>query len=265
MQPTGVAVCDLDGVIWLGPEPVAGVGEAIAELRAGGVEVLFMTNNSSLTGREIQSRLGDAGIGAEAADILSSATATAHLLGERLDAGAPVLACAAQGVVEALETEGLCAVGAGPCDAVVVGWHRDFDFERMARAADGVRSGALFVATNLDATYPTADGLLPGNGALVAAVAAAAGRPPDVVAGKPEAPTVQLVQRWAGERTGVVIGDRPSTDGCLAAALGWPFVLISSDVGATESTFESAPTPVITADSLRAAVDAILGVLRPSS
>jgi 4-nitrophenyl phosphatase len=95
-----------------------------------------------------------------------------------------VLACAGPGVVEALAAHGFDAVDAVPATAVVVGWHREFDFERLRRAADGVRSGARFIATNLDPTYPGSEGLLPGAGSLVAAVQTAGGRRPEV-AGKP--------------------------------------------------------------------------------
>jgi ribonucleotide monophosphatase NagD (HAD superfamily) len=86
------------------------------------------------------------------------------------------------------------------------------------------------VATNLDATYPVPGGLIPGAGSLVAAVATAAGATPEV-AGKPEAATVGLIQARFGS-TGVVVGDRPSTDGALATALEWPFALVLSGVTA---------------------------------
>ena len=129
-------------------------------------------------------------------------------------------------MVEALEARGFEVVDTGPAEAVVVGWHRTFNFDRLDRASAAIRAGARFVATNIDATYPAPDGLLPGNGSLVAAVATAAGRRPEV-AGKPEPPTVALVRARFGDR-GVIAGDRPSTDGALAAALGWPFALVVS-------------------------------------
>ncbi|MGH9033346.1 MAG: HAD hydrolase-like protein, partial [Acidimicrobiia bacterium] len=78
------------------------------------------------------------------------------------------------------------------------------------------------------ATYPVPGGMLPGSGAITAAVATASGRTPEV-AGKPEAPTVALVRERFGT-SGIVVGDRPSSDGALAAALGWPFALVLSGV-----------------------------------
>jgi len=114
------------------------------------------------------------------------------------------------------------------------------------------------VATNLDATYPAPDGLLPGNGSLVAAVATAAGRRPEV-AGKPEPPTVALVRARFGER-GVVAGDRPSTDGALAGALGWPFALVVSS--ATLSGDETSDhAAAFVGPTLAALTDGIIGAL----
>jgi glycerol 3-phosphatase-2 len=223
-----VICCDLDGVIWRGDVPIPGSASAVARLRDAGARVVFLTNNSSGRIADYVARLGAAGIEADGDDVGSSAQAAAALVAQQLPAGARVLACAGAGVVEALEATGFHAVDTEPASAVVVGWHRTFDFERLARAADAVRAGALFVATNADPTYPSADGLLPGAGAIVAAVATAAGRQP-VVAGKPHPPMVALVRARFGN-VGVMVGDRPSTDGALAAALGWPFALVLSGV-----------------------------------
>jgi ribonucleotide monophosphatase NagD (HAD superfamily) len=102
------------------------------------------------------------------------------------------------------------------------------------------RAGARFIATNLDPTYPAANGLLPGAGALVAAVATAGGRRPEV-AGKPE-PAMAALVRARYENPVVMIGDRPSTDGVFAAALGVPFALVLSGVAGTDGE-ESVPDP----------------------
>jgi 4-nitrophenyl phosphatase len=222
---------DLDGVVWLGDEPLPGAADAVARFRAARLAVGFMTNNSSLPVAGYVEKLGRFGVDAALDEELTSALAAADLLAADLAPGARVLACSGPGVVEALEARGFEVVDAsqpdaGPFEAAVVGWHRTFDFDRLDRTMAAIRAGARFVATNLDATYPAPDGLLPGNGSLVAAVATAAGCRPEV-AGKPEPPTVALVRARFGER-GVVAGDRPSTDGALAAALGWPFALVVS-------------------------------------
>lgn len=253
-----VVVCDLDGVIWLAGEELPGAAAAVARLKDAGLAVGFLTNNSSLTLADYTERLGRIGIPAGPQDVLTSAMAAAGVLAAGLAPGARVLACAGAGVVEALETAGFEVVPSGPCEAVVVGFHLEFDFDRLHRASAAVRAGARFVATNLDPTYPGPDGLLPGNGALVAAVATAAGRPPEVV-GKPSPATVAMVTARYDDR-GLMVGDRPSTDGALAVALGWPFALVLSE--ATLSVDEPAGYPAdLVGPSLAAVVDGIVKML----
>jgi glycerol-1-phosphatase len=222
--------CDLDGVIWRGDEPIRGSAAACAALRHAGIRLAFLSNNSSQTVDQVVARLREAGIDATADDVLTSAIAAADLLAAALPRRARVLACAGPGVVEALTAVGLEPVRDVPADAVVVGWHRDFDFDELDRASRAVRDGARFVATNLDATYPVPDGLVPGAGSIAAAVATAAGTEPEV-AGKPYPPTVETVHQRFGT-DGIVVGDRPSTDGELAQRLGWPFALVLSGVTA---------------------------------
>ena len=256
---SGVTVvgCDLDGVIWRGEEPILGAAPGIAALRAVGLRVAFLSNNSSQVVADVVAKLGRMGITTSPSDVFTSARAAADLLAGSLASGSRVLVCAGPGVVEALTAAGFEAVYERPAAAVVVGFHQDFDFSGLTRAADAVREGARFVATNRDATYPIPGGLVPGAGAIVAAVATASGREPEV-AGKPSAPTVAMVQRELGTR-GVMIGDRPSTDGALADALGWPFALVLSGVTAAFAPLGGEaipdPPPAYVADDL--------GVLAP--
>ncbi len=225
--------CDLDGVIWRGSEVIPGSVEAIAQLQNDGAIVVFITNNSSTTPSQYVEKLAGFGITTTAEMIITSALAAAHLASEHLDAGSTVLACAGPGVVEALTERGFAVHNDGPADAVVVGWHQSFDFERLRIAADCARSGALFIATNDDPTYPGAAGsLLPGNGSLVAAVATASGCTP-FVAGKPHEAMARLVRMKVGP-AGIMVGDRVSTDGAFAARLGWPFGLVLSGIAGTD-------------------------------
>jgi ribonucleotide monophosphatase NagD (HAD superfamily) len=135
-----------------------------------------------------------------------------------------------------------------------VGFHRDFDYERLRIAATAVRAGARLLATNDDATYPTPDGLIPGGGAILAAVATASGVTPEV-AGKPHGPMVDLVRARLGA-DGVMVGDRPDTDGRFAAVLGYRFALVLSGVTGPEEIVVPAPHAV--APDLAAAVGLLL-------
>jgi 4-nitrophenyl phosphatase len=217
-------VVDLDGVVWLAEEPIAGSAGAVHRLREAGVRVVFATNNAAPTVDELCERLARAGIAAGQEDLVTSAQAAASML----EPGTSAFPCAEGGVVEALERQGVEAVDDGDVDAVVVGWTRRFDFDLMATAAALVRGGARLIGTNEDPTHPTPRGLLPGSGALLAAVATAAQTAPEV-AGKPHEPMVGLLRRRAPGAT-LVVGDRPSTDGALARRLGLPFALVRSGV-----------------------------------
>jgi glycerol-1-phosphatase len=238
-----VVCCDLDGVVWRGDEPIPGAGAAISGLRDAGFRVAFVSNNSSQPVGEVAAKLAAAAVPASSDDVITSAVSAATLLASALDPGSPVLACAGPGVVEALEAAGLRPVTREPAAAVVVGFHREFDFDELDRASAAVRGGARFIATNLDATYPVPGGMIPGSGAITAAVATASGRAPEV-AGKPERPMVDLIRARFGS-SGLVVGDRPSTDGALADALGWRFALVLSGVTQRDAPpgGESIPEP----------------------
>ncbi len=223
----GTWVVDLDGVVWLTGEGIPGSAAAVERLRQAGRRVVFATNNSALTAAELAARLDRVGIPTAPDDMVSSAQAAARLV----PVGATALALADPGVVEALADRGVTVVDDGPADVVVVGWTRRFDFDRLTAATRAVYGGARLIGTNDDPTHPTPDGLIPGGGALLAAVATATGTTPEV-AGKPYQPMADLIT----ERTGpvaVVVGDRPATDGLLARRLGAPFGLVLSGVTAS--------------------------------
>lgn len=236
-------ILDLDGVLWLGEVAIPGSAEAVATLRASGERVLLVSNNSSNRVDDYLDKLQRLGVPSDDADLLTSAQAAATLVSE----GQTALVCAGPGVDEALTVRGVKTVRTGNADAVVVGWHRDFDYDGLTAAATAVMHGARLIGTNDDATYPTPEGPIPGGGAILAAVATAAGVEP-VIAGKPYPPMVGLVRdRLGGDLDGsVVVGDRPSTDGRLADALGVPFVLVLSGVtGEQDLPVEPPPARVV--------------------
>ncbi len=157
--------------------------------------------------------------------------------------GERVLVCAGPGVTEAVEGRGAEPVRDGAADAVIVGFHRDFDYDRLLAASSAVRGGGRLIATNDDPTYPTPDGPIPGGGSLVAAVAYASGVAA-MVAGKPHQPMVDLVRSMVGQ-DGTVVGDRPDTDGLFARALGFRFALVLTGVtSAADLPVEPAPDVV---------------------
>lgn len=247
---------DLDGVLWLGDTAIPGSAGAVAALQERGERVVFVTNNSNRPVADYVAKLERMGVAARGDDVITSAQAAARLV----DAGSTVLVCAGPGVVEALEARGARVVEEGPADAVVVGWFKEFDYARLSAAARAVMGGARLIGTNDDATYPTADGPIPGGGSFLAAVAYASGAVPQV-AGKPNQAMVDLVTERAGA-VHTMVGDRPSTDGALAAALGARYVLVLTGV-VTRDQLPIEPAPDAVAADLAAAVAGALGESPP--
>jgi HAD superfamily hydrolase (TIGR01450 family) len=226
---SALIVCDLDGVVFLGETGVPGAGEALLAIEGAGHEWLFCTNNSWRTPGEVAAKIrATTGYPAEAAQVLSSAMAAAELVSQP-----PVLVVGGNGIRAALEAKGIEVCDeATAARTVVVGLDPGFDYARLAAAAGAVRHGARLIATNLDSTYPTEAGLLPGAGALVAAVERASGVEA-VPAGKPYPPIRQMIASRAGARPVWVVGDREDTDLSMAYAEGWDSVLVLTGVSRT--------------------------------
>jgi 4-nitrophenyl phosphatase len=207
---------------------------------------------SRLTVSEQEAKLARHGIDAEGR-VVTSAMAAATMI----EPGERALVIGGPGVVEALGRRDVEIVPAGTaCDVVVVGMDPAFDYDDMKAATLAIRDGARFVATNHDPTFPTPEGLVPGAGAIVAAIEVATGTAA-TVCGKPHRPMVDLVHDLVGAE-GIVVGDRADTDGAFAVALGFGFALVFS--GATSlSDLPVEPAPVHTAADLASLVDVLAG------
>lgn len=244
-------VIDLDGVVRLGDEPILGAAEAVALLRDAGEEVVFATNNAYRRIRDQEASLAAMGIPAEGA-VVGAAQAGASLLapGER------VLVVGGPGLVDEVVARGCELVDAGPCDAVISGLDRSFDYDALRRAGMAIRGGARWVLTNPDPTFPTPHGLEPGAGAIGAAIGAAGGAAPEI-GGKPEGAMVGLLRDRLGA-DGVVVGDRADTDGRFATALGYRFALVLSGVTRRDD-LPVEPEPWRVDDDLLTLVRRVLG------
>ena len=205
------------------PEP----REGIADLRARETRVGFVTNNAARPPHAVAEHLRELGIEARDADVVTSAQAAAHLLWARFGPGARVLAVGGAGVWEALDEVGLIGVGSADDQpvAIIQGWGGDLTWNQLNEAAIAVHRGAYWVATNTDPTRPTDRGIVPGNGAAVAAVTMAVGRDPEV-AGKPYRPLMDETVQRLGAAHPIFVGDRLDTDIAGAHAAGLDSMLV---------------------------------------
>lgn len=208
-----VALLDLDGVVYRGESPVEHAAESLEAARRAGMRWEFVTNNASRRAEEVVALLRAVGVPAGVEQVVTSAQATAAVLATRLPPGAGVLVVGADALAYELSEVGLLPVRVdGPdVEAVVQGYGPEVGWHQLAEGCVAVRRGAPWIATNRDLTVPSPRGPLPGNGALVAALAAATGAEPEVI-GKPH-PGLHLESvRRSGAVRPLVVGDRLDTD-----------------------------------------------------
>jgi glycerol 3-phosphatase-2 len=229
---------DLDGTVFRGHEPTPGAVDTLAVVRS---RTLFVTNNASRGPAEVAKHLSAMGFTAKPDDIVTSAQTAARLLQEQLQPGAAVLIVGTDSLAAEVRKAGLKPVrqwSDGPV-AVVQGHSPQTGWPDLAEAALAIRGGALWVAANVDKTLPSERGLLPGNGAMVAALRAATDSKP-LVAGKPE-PTLLTDALARGKfRAPLVVGDRLDTDIAGANAAGLPSLLVLCGVSTAAETVRAA-------------------------
>ncbi len=241
-QEYDVALLDLDGVVYLGPSAVPGAPEALAKAADAGMRLAFVTNNSSRTPSAIAAQIASFGVPAAASDVVTSAQAAATLLAGRLDPGAAVLVVGGNGLRIAVRERGFrpVTVALDRPAAVVQGFAPGIGYPLLCEGALAVAAGAWFVASNADATMPTARGRQPGNGSLAQVIVHATGQQP-VVAGKPEPPLHAEAVARTGARRPLIVGDRLDTDIEGAVRSGADSLLVFTGVTRPEDVLLAGP------------------------
>lgn len=228
---------DLDGVVYAGPHAIPGAPEALEEVKAGAVPVIFVTNNASRSVDQVAEHLTELGVSTTGEDVISSAQAAAGVLKDRLGPGSNVLITGSRALAELVSQAGLHPVWSqdDAPRAVVQGFDPGLGWKDLAEAAFTLADDdVLWVATNTDGSIPQARGIAPGNGTLVAAVASATKRKP-MIAGKPEAPIFLAGAKRVGAQMPVVIGDRLDTDILGGNRAGFATIAVLTGVDTLES------------------------------
>ena len=245
-----VILFDLDGTIYQGDAAISEAPEAVARVRATGVRPVFVTNNSSRTQSAVASHLSSVGVPATPSDVETSAVVTAQIVAAR--GFREVFVLGEEGLLDACRDAGISVVGQGTAsvDAVVVGLDRGLDYPKLRHACLLVERGAALFASNADTSFPAADGLWPGAGALLAAVEATTGRTAEVI-GKPAASLFEAALKRGGGGVPLVVGDRLDTDIAGATALGWDCLLVLTGVSSRADLEAGDWHPTFIADDLR--------------
>lgn len=212
MEPIKGYLFDLDGTMYAGTEPIQAAVDFVNELEATGVPYLFVTNNASMTQQQIADKLISMGANVKAENVLTSAMATAFYI-EKMSPGATVYMIGEDGLRLALESRGFHVTDEPKADYVVIGLDRHITYEKLARGAIAIRSGARFISTNGDIAIPTERGFLPGNGSLTSVLTVTTEKEPFFI-GKPEPVMIDIALDMIGltKEDVVMVGDNYHTD-----------------------------------------------------
>jgi 4-nitrophenyl phosphatase len=243
-------IVDMDGVLYRGQESLPGAREFLTYLVEERVPFVLATNNSTLTPGQYVAKL--AGMGMEVTEdcILTSGQASALHLARVVPAGTKVYAIGEDGLLSALREQGFQLTEKG-VQYVVVGMDRQLTWDKLRGAALAIRAGATFLGTNPDTTLPTEEGLVPGNGANLAALEAATGIAPLVI-GKPQATLLELAMHKMGVTHDgtAIIGDRLETDILGGRNAGITTVLVLSGIATREELEDSPYHPDLVFDGI---------------
>jgi NagD protein len=232
MSDRGEVECwltDMDGVLVHESSPLPGAADLIRQWTDRGTPFLVLTNNSIFTPRDLAARLRASGLDVPEQAIWTSALATADFCASQIPGGSAFV-IGESGLTNALHEVGFTMTESNP-DYVVVGETRNYSFEAITKAIRLINDGARFIATNPDATGPSADGVLPATGAIAALITKATGKDPYVV-GKPN----PMMFRSAMNRIGAhsentaMIGDRMDTDIVAGIEAGLHTVLVLTGI-----------------------------------
>ncbi len=220
---------DMDGVLVHENHPLPGAAALLQQWRDQGKPYLVLTNNSIFTPRDLSARLKAVGLDVPEEAIWTSALATADFLASQMPGGSAFVVGEA-GITTALHEAGFVMTDTNP-DYVVLGETRNYSFEAITRAIRLIGDGARFIATNPDATGPSAEGPMPATGAVAALITKATGREPYTV-GKPNPMMFRSAMNKIGahsENTGM-IGDRMDTDIVAGIEAGLHTILVLTGI-----------------------------------
>lgn len=248
---------DLDGCVWVGDALVPGAGEALAELRGAQRTLAFVTNDARRAPEEYVRKLWSLGLQASLEEIVTVGSAIQYVLAERRP-GTPVFVIGSAAIFRHVADAGCRVVNgtdhAAEAEVVVIAGHDDFGFAELRTATQAVLSGADMIAGGRDRTFPTADGIWPATGAIVAALEYATERTARSV-GKPDSLIFESALDRLGPGRTLVIGDRLDADLAGAAAAGLDGAIVLSGVTTrAQAELASDPAPVAVGEDLRSLV-----------
>lgn len=241
----------MDGVLYRGNTIIPEVPRFIEAMQSAGIPYAMATNNSTNTPRQYVEKLAAMGIDAPEASIVTSSVATATLLKSRYERGTSIYVVGMAALEEALFADGYFRRAGEDAQIVVSGANFELRYEHLRTACLAIRSGAAYVATNADKTFPTEVGLIPGSGSIVAALSAATDIDPLVV-GKPSPEMIESCLSIIGitATRALMIGDRLDTDILAGERAGTQTLLVLTGVSTVNDVAETGIVPNVIVETL---------------
>lgn len=250
-------ITDMDGVLWRGTQPLPGLPEFVAFLRELNIPFALATNNAGMTPANYVAKLESFGItGIEERQIVTSGTATAIYLQERYPPGTKMYIVANPGLHTVIQEAGFTISDEG-AEVVIAAVDYDLTYEKLKKATLLIRAGAVFIGSNADKTFPIPEGLAPGAGSVLAAIATATDQQP-ITMGKPHAPMFEAALKILGSQPQetLMIGDRLETDILGAQRVGLKTALVFSGVATQDDLITNEAQPDVAYDDLLALTNA---------
>jgi 4-nitrophenyl phosphatase len=242
-------IFDMDGVLYRGETAIPGAGEAVAALRKKGMKIFFFTNNAEKTRKQFVERLNSFGVFAKEEEVYTTSYGAAVYIKKNLP-GKKVFAFSS-GTIEELKKHGIPILLTKKAEVVVAGLDLELNYGKLADAVQAINSGAAFIATNEDNSYPVEDAILPGAGAIVAALSSTTGVKP-VLIGKPEPYLLDIMikeHKLKKDET-LMVGDRLQTDILMANREGLHSALVLSGISTREEIEKCGLIPDFVLDSV---------------
>lgn len=254
-------IIDMDGVLWHGNRPIAGLGDFFNALREKKLPFILATNNSMSTQTQYVKKLANMGVTVEKKEVLTSSMVTAFYLSKQYQAEkTKVFVIGEEGLKAPLLEQGFILTNLDEinADLVVCGLDKQLNWDKLSTATLNIRAGAKFIATNGDFTLPTERGLVPGNGATLAALKAATDVSPKCI-GKPEPIMYQQAMSLLGAEISetIAIGDRLDTDILGAVRTGIRSLMVLTGVSSREDLKELEYQPTWIMDDIEAVTQAL--------
>lgn len=248
-------IFDLDGTIYLEDRLIDGAAEAIAELKKRGDKVVFLTNKSIFKRTKYVEKLKKMGIQVNIHEVINSNFLTAIYLKNRLKSDEKVFVIGEQPLIEELNEQEI-KITSNPLQAkyVVIGWDRNFNYEKINAAFQAWRNGAELIATNPDRTCPVKGGQVPDCGSMIGAMEGATGTTVRTILGKPS----KIAAKYLLENvlqlnpdSCYVVGDRLETDIKMGIENGMKTVLVLTGITTLEMVKHSSYKPTYILDSVK--------------